>query len=79
MQHRGWIQLVQRHADVDDDESGWNLSGDVELSECKHNGCYGELRFDLGIGALQQSNVLSLQQRPTSRYECGLFKLRFRD
>ena len=79
MHYRGWIQLLQRHAVVDDDESRGHLVGDVELPECKHNGRYGQLRLDLGLSALQQSHVLSLQQLAAPGDERGLFKLRFRD
>src|SRR5207248_1834283 len=74
-QYRSWIQLVRRHADMDDDESGWDLSGDIELPECKHNDRYGQLRLDLGLSALQQSDVLSLQQRTAPGHERGLIKL----
>ena len=70
---------MQRQPDVDDDKSGRDFVGDVQLSERKHDSCYRKLRFNIGLSALQQSDVLPLQQRPASGDECGLSELCFGD
>jgi hypothetical protein len=75
VQHCGRSEQLQRQLDVGDDESHWDFVGDVELPEREHDGGHGQLRLDLGFGALQQSDVLPLQQLPASRDKRGLRKL----
>jgi hypothetical protein len=79
VQHCGRSEQLQRDSVMGDDQSGWDFGGHVGLPQRKHDGCNKQLRLDFGFGALQQSDVLPLQQLTASGDERGVFKLRFRD
>jgi hypothetical protein len=79
MQHRGRRKQLQCKPDVDDDQSCWDLSGNIGLPKRQYDRSYQQLRYDFGLGASRRSHVLPVQQHSASGDERRLSELRYRN
>ncbi|MGH7593382.1 MAG: hypothetical protein ACRELE_05970 [Gemmatimonadales bacterium] len=58
---------VQCHAVVDDDQSGGDIAGNVDLPDVRHGGGHGKQQLGVGEHPVCRSEFLALQQWSTTR------------